>query len=190
MPSHVAVAGTGPLAVDAGLTGWPQGESERAAKACFDAWLAARGGAGNGEVAAMLRQVRAFFEMHGEGRFTWWHRGADDHNAKTLHRAGFRRMVNEDGKPIKTDSQHLHEYGDKMTAGAGEGVSVEYFVLPEVFRAEICKGFDYRAVCKILLQHGCLQPANGREYDCKPRLPGIGNAWCYHVTPAIMELEL
>jgi putative DNA primase/helicase len=99
-------------------------------------------------------------------------------------------MVNEDGKPIKTDSQHLHEYGDKMTAGAGEGVSVEYFVLPEVFRAEICKGFDYRAVCKILLQHGCLQPANGREYDCKPRLPGIGNAWCYHVTPAIMELEL
>ena len=184
----VGVAGA--MATAAGLTGWPQGESERAAKACFDAWLAARGGAGNGEVSAMLRQVRAFFEMHGEGRFTWWHRGADDHNAKTLHRAGFRRMVNEDGKPIKTDSQHLHEYGDKMTAGAGEGVSVEYFVLPEVFRAEICKGFDYRAVCKILLQHGCLQPANGREYDCKPRLPGIGNAWCYHVTPAIMELEL
>ena len=25
----------------------------------------------------MLRQVRRFFENHGEGRFTWWHRGAD-----------------------------------------------------------------------------------------------------------------
>lgn len=184
----VGIAGA--LATDAGLTGWEEGESEDAAKACFDAWLAARGGAGNGEVTAMLRQVRAFFEMHGEGRFTWWHRGADDHNAKTLQRAGFRRMVGEDGKPIKSNAEHLHEYGDRMPAPEGERVSVEYFVLPEVFRTEICRGFDYRAVCKVLLQHGCLQPANGREYDCKPRLPGIGNAWCYHVTPAIMELEV
>lgn len=40
----VAVAGA--LATEAGLTGWDEGESEDAAKACFDAWLQARGGAG------------------------------------------------------------------------------------------------------------------------------------------------
>lgn len=184
----VAVAGN--LATAAGLTGWPQGESERAVKACFDAWLAARGGAGNSEVTNMLRQVRAFFEAHGEGRFTWWHRAADDHNAKTLMRAGFRRMVNADGKPIKTNSEHLHEYGDKMTAGAGEEVSVEYFVLPEVFKAELCRGYDYRAVCDVLLQRGCLQPAKDRNYDCKPRLPGMGTAWCFRISPAIMEIDI
>ena len=39
-----------PLATAAGLTGWPTGESERAARACFESWLAARGGIGNGEV--------------------------------------------------------------------------------------------------------------------------------------------
>lgn len=184
----VGVAGA--LATDAGLTGWDEGESEAGAKACFDAWLAARGGAGNGEVAAMLRQVRGFFEAHGEGRFTWWHRAADDHNAKTLQRAGFRRMVGEDGKPIKNDAEHQREYGDRMPPTEGERVCLEYFLLPEVFRTEVCRGFDYKAVCKVLLAHGCLKPSKDREYDAKHRLPGLGLSWCYHVTPAIMELDV
>lgn len=138
----------------------------------------------------MLRQVRGFFEAHGEGRFTWWHRAADDHNAKTLQRAGFRRMVGEDGKPIKSDADHQFEYGDRMPAPEGERISLEYFVLPEVFRTEICRGFDHKAVCKVLLQHGCIKPAKGREYDAKHRLPGLGPAWCYHFTQAIMELDV
>ena len=87
------VGAAGELATQAGLTGWPAGEAEWAAKACFDAWLASRGGIGNGEVMSMLRAVRRFLEAHGEGRFTWWHRAADDHNAKTLNRAGFRRLL-------------------------------------------------------------------------------------------------
>ncbi|EHN64949.1 hypothetical protein CTATCC11996_14138 [Comamonas testosteroni ATCC 11996] len=47
-----------------------------------------------------------------------------------------------------------------------------------------------KAVCKVLLQHGCLKPAKGREYDAKHRLPGMGHAWCYQFTPAIVELEI
>lgn len=184
----VGIAGM--LATEAGLTGWDEGEAEDAAKACFDAWLAARGGAGNGEVTAMLRQARGFFEAHGEGRFTWWHRAADDHNAKTLQRAGYRRMVTAEGKPIKSNSDHQFEYGDKMPATAAEEVSLEYFVLPEVFRAELCRGFDHKAMCKVLLAHGCIKPGKGREYDAKHRLPGLGPAWCYHFTPAIMELDV
>lgn len=192
----VAVAGA--LATEAGLTGWDEGESEDAAKACFDAWLQARGGAGNGEVTSMLRQVRGFLEAHGEGRFTWWHRATDDHNAKTLQRAGFRRLIDADGKPLKIQkvgytpgaSKEDKELYDAMTAIDGEETRVEYFVLPEVFRTEVCRGFDYKAVCKVLLQHGCLKPAKGREYDAKHRLPGLGLSWCYQFTPAIMELEI
>jgi putative DNA primase/helicase len=63
------VGAAGEMATAAGLTGWPTGESERAARACFNAWLAARGGIGNGEVVAMLRQVRRFLELNAEGRF-------------------------------------------------------------------------------------------------------------------------
>ncbi|MFT4266918.1 MAG: DUF927 domain-containing protein [Xenophilus sp.] len=184
----VAVAGA--MATEAGLTGWPEGEAERAARACFDAWLRARGGAGNGEVSAMLRQARRFFELNGEGRFTWWHRAADDHNAKTLMRAGFRRMVGEDGKPIKSNGDHQREYGERMQPADGETVSVEYFVLPEVFRSEVCQGFDYQAVCRALLERGCLLPDKGRGFDCKPRLPGIGPTACYRISSELMALDL
>ena len=184
------VGAAGELATAAGLTGWPVGESERAVRACFNAWLAARGGKGNGEVVAMLRQVRRFLETHGDGRFAMWHRGADDHAPKTLQRAGVRRMLGEDGQPIKTNSQHGAEFGERMPAALGEGVSFEYFVLAEAFRAEICNGFDYQAVCRVLLDHECLAPDKGRSFDCKARLPGIGNATCYRITPAIFDLDI
>lgn len=185
------VGAAGELATEAGLTGWSAGESERAALACFNAWLAARGGAGNGEVVAMLRQVRRFLESHGEGRFAMWHRGADDHAPKTLQRAGVRRMVCADGTPIKNNSQHAVEFGDgRMPAERGEEVSFEYFVLAETFKGEVCQGFDAQAVSRVLLDHGCLIPDKGRTFDCKPRLPGIGPSRCYRIAPAIFELDV
>lgn len=183
------VGAAGELATEAGLTGWAKGEAERAARACFNAWLAARGGAGNGEVAAMLKQVRRFLELHGEGRFTWWHRAADDHNAKTLQRAGFRRMVNDKGEPIKSNAEHQREYGETMTPFDGERTAVEYFVMPETFRAEVCQGFDPEAVCKVLADCGCLATSEPGRYAKKPRLPGVGLARCYHITPRIFEVE-
>jgi putative DNA primase/helicase len=184
------VGAAGELATAAGLTGWPVGESERAARACFNAWLAARGGNGNGEIGAMLRQVRRFLELHAEGRFAMWHRGSDDHAPKTLNRAGVRRMLNAEGEPVKTNSQFGTEYGDRMPAAMGESVSFEYFILAETFRAEVCQGFDYKAVARVLLDHGCLTPDSGRPFDCRPRLPGVGPATCYRVTPAIFEIDL
>lgn len=184
------VAAAGELATEAGLTGWPAGESEVAGKACFNDWLAARGGNGNGEVVAMLRAVRSYLETHGEGRFSMWHRSADDHAPKTLQRAGVRRMLNAEGEPIKTDNQHGHEFGERMPAALGEGVSFEYYILAETFRSEVCKGFDYQAVCRVLLEHGCLVPGKDRPFDCKPRLPGMGTVRCYRITPAIFGLEL
>jgi putative DNA primase/helicase len=192
----VGVAGE--LATEAGLTGWPAGESERGARACFDAWMAARGGAGNGEVVAMLRAVRRFFESHGEGRFTWWHRASDDHNAKTLQRAGYRRLVDQEGNPIKMTkkvytsglSKDDQDVYDAVTGIDVEGASVEYFVLPEVFRAEVCNGFDYQAVARVLLGHGALMPGAGRSFDCKQRLPGLGVSNCYRIPPALFALDV
>ena len=192
----VGVAGE--LATEAGLTGWPAGESERGARACFDAWMAARGGAGNGEVVAMLRAVRRFFESHGEGRFTWWHRASDDHNAKTLQRAGYRRLVDQEGNPIKMTkkvytsglSKDDQDVYDAVTGIDVEGTSVEYFVLPEVFRAEVCNGFDYQAVARVLLGHGALMPGAGRSFDCKQRLPGLGVSNCYRIPPALFALDV
>jgi putative DNA primase/helicase len=184
------VGAAGELATVAGLTGWAPGESERAARGCFNAWLAARGGIGNGEVSAMLRQVRRFLEAHGEGRFTWWHRAADDHSAKTLNRAGLRRMLNDRGEPIKTQHDHAADYGDRMPATLGENVSVEYFVLSEVFKSEMCQGFDPQAVARVLVEHECLTVKEPGRYSVKERLPGLGSARCYRIAPCIFELDL
>lgn len=184
------VAAAGEMATDAGLTGWPAGEATEAARACFNAWLKTRGGSGSSEVVSMLRQVVRFFEAHGEGRFTWWHRAADDHNTKTLHRAGFRRMLNDRGEPIKSNHDHATDYGDRMPSGMGEGVTVEYFVLPEVFKGEICQGFDPQAVARVLLEHGCLTRKEEGRFTIKERLPGMGPTWCYRIPARIFELDL
>jgi putative DNA primase/helicase len=183
------VGAAGEMATAAGLTGWPPGESERAARSCFLSWLSARGGIGNGEIVAMLRQVRRFLELNAEGRFAMWHRGSDDHASKTLNRAGVRRMLNEDGEPVKTNRQFGAEYGDRMPAALGDGVSFEYFILTETFKVEVCQGFDHKTVARVLLDHGCLIPDKGRAFDCRPRLPGIGNTWCYRIPPAIFALD-
>jgi putative DNA primase/helicase len=182
------IAAAGELATAAGLTGWPEHEATWAVRQCFDAWLHQRGGAGSSEKLTMIKQVRSFLELHGEGRFTYWHRAADDHAAKTLHRAGVRRMLNEDGEPILSNSKHLAEFGDKMPATAGETVSYEYFILQDVFQNEVCKGFDVRAVCAVLVEYGVLSKKE-RHYTVSTRLPGIGKARCYLITPAIFEID-
>ena len=184
------VGAAGELATVAGLTGWRAGESEQAARSCFSAWLAARGGNGNGEVLAMLRQVRRYLEANGEGKFSLWHRGSDDHAPKTLQRAGVRRMLNAQGEPVKTNSQFGSEFGDRMPASLGEDVSYEYFILAETFQGEVCQGFDYRAVCRVLVDHDCLSVKEKDRYSVKERLPGIGQSRCYRVTPEIFNLEL
>jgi putative DNA primase/helicase len=186
------VGAAGELATSAGLTGWRIGESEQAARACFGAWLAARGGNGNGEIVSMLRAVRRFLETHGEGRFALWHRSGDDHNSKTINRAGFRRVYGADGKAFKDIGSRDPGLEPSLNHILNEGGSVHYFVLPECFRSEICQGFDYKAVARVLIDHGCLIPSKGRPFDSKHRLPGMGKepVSCYEIRPEIFSLDL
>jgi putative DNA primase/helicase len=183
------IAAAGEMATAAGLTGWPEGEAIRAAHTCFAAWLTLRGGAGSSEKTNMLRQVRSFLEANGEGRFTYWHRASDDRVGKTLNKAGVRRMLNADGEPIKTNSQHKAEYGEEMHPVDGEGVSFEYFVLAETFKGEVCKGYDVQAVCAVLVEHGALTVKEVGRYSIKTKLPGIGPSRCYCIPPAIFALD-
>lgn len=69
-------------------------------------------------------------------------------------------------------------------------MSFEYFVLAETFKTEVCQGFDREAVCRVLLEAGCLVPDKGRAFDCKPRLPGLGLTRCYRISPAIFALDI
>ncbi len=191
--SRFALVGVaGEMATRAGVTGWPDGEALAAARTCFAAWLDGRGGSGNTEHSSIIRQVSGFFQMHGDARFVWWHRATDDRKPNTINRAGFKRMLTSEGMPINSNSDHHKAYGDIVHPADAEGAELEYFVLPEVFRTEVCKGFSPKAVAHLLIERGLLLPEGSGDKaraDRKERLPGMGSARCYRFSPKIATAE-
>jgi putative DNA primase/helicase len=182
------IAAAGEMATAAGLTGWEEHDATWAAQTCLDAWIASRGGAGNSELASILRQVRTFFEAHGDARFPYWHRIGDDHASKTINRAGLRRVFNVDGTPYK-------DIGNKavdvpLGSVYEEGGTVIYYVLPEVFLGEVCKGIDIKAACELLKSSGCLLATEPGRYNVSTKLPGIGKVRCYCITDAIHSIDV
>lgn len=112
-----------------------------------------------------------------------------------MNRAGFRRLQGDDGRPVKSDADHQREYGERMSAADADAARVDFIVLREVFEREVCRGFDPRAVAKLLQRRGHLvgEKAKGenRLTDCQ-RLPGMGadKVPCYHILPSIFSDEL
>ena len=161
------VGAAGELATSWGITGWPEGMALQSAERCFRAWLTARGGTGNAEERDMIRQVVEYLERNGESRFTPWARAekADEHMPDTVNRAGFKRPFGED-----------------------YNASIEYYVLQEVFKRDMCKGYDYRDVAKVLKRHGFIKTDEGRR-TLTARLPTMGKTRCYLIQPAIFGYE-
>lgn len=133
------------------LTGWPKGQATEGAAECFRAWLRQRGGAGSADTAALLAQVRAFFEAHGQSRLE--ELANMDMRLPVRDRAGFRR-------------------------NDGLGV-VEYLVMPEAFRREICAGFDSRRAAAALADAGWLKQGERGKNSHVVRVPGMGAVRLY-----------
>lgn len=151
------VAAGGELATAAGITGWADGEATSAATTCFDDWLSSRGGAGDIEHDRMLELLPNFIQVHGDSRFAWAHRAMDDHAPKTINQAGFKRMVSMNGTAIKSNADWVKEYGDKMHPDEAKGATLEYYLLPKVFKEEVCKGYDPRTVAAKLAELGVFE---------------------------------
>ncbi|WP_175983812.1 DUF927 domain-containing protein [Burkholderia vietnamiensis] len=147
----------GEYATSTGITGWGEGDALRAAADCFAVWLDGRGGAGNQEKDTILSHVKAFFEAHEESRFSDLN---DTSDRPTINRAGFRRT--------------------------GE-IGVEYLVLPEVFKREICTGLDPKAVARALIEASWIRPASNGWAQRAERLPGKGPTKVYVFTAKIWE---
>lgn len=150
------VGAAGELATAMKLTGWPEGEAARAADACFRAWIASRGGTDDGERVAMLSQVRAFLETHGESRFTRWDAG--DEGQRTINRAGYRRQ-SDDGPT--------------------------FYIEREAFRREVAAGYHHGAVARVLADAGALVLGSSGEATRKERLPDGRSCRVYVVGPAL-----
>lgn len=153
------VAAAGELASGYGLTGWQGGEAFEAVGKCFTAWLDGFGGDSSREDRALLAQVRAFFEMHGASRFEDM---AATVEQRVPNRAGFWRD--------------------------GEDGARQFLVLPEVFKREVCQGFDAKAAAQVLVKAGVIQPSGDGKATRNTRLPGIGaTARVYVFTGSVWE---
>jgi putative DNA primase/helicase len=86
------IAAGGELATEFGITGWPEGEAERAAETCVRAWLKRRGTTDDQETEAGIRQIRAFIEAYGDSRFfaAW-----EENPERVTIRAGYRKRTSE-----------------------------------------------------------------------------------------------
>jgi uncharacterized protein (DUF927 family) len=138
------IAAAGELATEWGITGWPKDEAFKAAKTCFDAWLAQRGSSGSLETEGALARVRSVIEQHGASRFQAWDTPKSPSLGPVINQLGY----------VKQD----------------EG---EYYFSSETFKSEVCKGLDVNVVCKALRQVGALD-SEGFRHQKLCRLPGIG----------------
>ncbi len=96
----------------------------------------------------------------------------------------------------------LEKYGDSKFINIGEisptkpterfgykqkfdGV-FHYYVLPEIYKNEMCKGLNYKQVTKYLLEKGLLvADTQGRSVEVK-HLPDVGKIRIYHFTGEIL----
>lgn len=160
----VAIAGE--LATLFGITGWEVGDAEEAVARCWRDWLNARGGAGSAELREAVDQVRLYLEQHGEGRFAdpWTIQfdkaGNEILPRPVINRAGFR--------------SHHEEQG------------TTYLILPQVWRKEVCKGFDPTEVAKAMIERGWMLRGDGKNLAMRRKVPGEGSPRLYTITPAFL----
>jgi len=159
------VAAAGAVATAYGILPWGSDEAAWAAATCFRAWLDNRGGTASGEECEALAAVRRFIEQHGSSRFEairpnqFGEATAAD---RTVNRAGFRE-----------------EELDRGTS---------FFVLPEVWKREVCAGLDATAVARAIARSGHLKvPEGSKSLQIKRRIPGYSSpVRCYHIASTIL----
>lgn len=144
------VAAAGELATAWGVVPWDAGEASRGAATCLRAWLDARGGSGPAEMAAALAQVRAFFASHGSSRFEPLNpetkRDGSERVQRTPNRAGWWRD-DSDGRR-------------------------EYWVLPNVYREEMARSAQPKALAAELIARGWLLPDAAGKASQSKNVPG------------------
>ncbi len=156
------VAAAGELATAAGITGWQEGDSMYAAQVCFESWLGRRGTTVVDTPEEMIKQVRRFLETQVSPKI-----------------------------PVGTGasgSGHSSAAGSRVVGVrlGRDGDCATYLVDPDVFRRDVCAGFDPKAVLRNLKVHGFLEHDQGR-LDKSVRLPGAGKTRVYAITAGILE---
>lgn len=164
----VAVAGE--MAIQYGILPWVKGSASLAVKECFDAAIARRGGTGALEIEKGIAQVRQFIAAHGSSRFE---------NPKD-----FAPVPDQYGDQQERE-RNLPRTFNRAGWREQEGEDWDYFILADVWRDEVCRGFDGKATARALRDRGLLKHDSGRLTTQK-RFPGQKSVKVYHVLGSIL----
>jgi uncharacterized protein (DUF927 family) len=158
------VAAVGEEAIRAGLLPWPEGEATAGAKTCFLSWIEDRGGVESQESQRYLAHMRRFIAQYGESRFSpWEQQNSDDPDtqSKTINRVGWRRLNDQD--------------------------QFEYYIIPEAYRSEVCRGLDPKMMTRFLRQRELLKLGPGEKSTVNVRVPGYPAAKMYWIKASILD---
>ena len=76
---------------------------------------------------------------------------------------------------------------DRLGWVKGEGDQREWWVPPEIWKAEVCNGLDPTFVARTLASNGMLRrQGDGRNLTCVVSIPGGQKARCYVLTANIL----
>ena len=157
------VAAAGALATTFGITGWDSDESQRAALRCFKDWVRARGGLGQSDVDEGIRQVRHFLQNHGASRFQSIVPRIDLEGGIIGERVIEERVIQRAGYC------------------KNEGETRWYLIFSEVWKTDICAGYDHEQIARALANDGFLKKGDGRNLMRKESVPGGGQERFYVV---------
>ena len=145
----------GELATMFELVPWSAAAARDAAAWALARWIELRGGNEPAEARQAIETVRLFIEQHGDARFV----PVDDADARPVaNRAGYRK---------------------------GSGREREWWLLPEVWKSEICAGQDAKFVGRTLTNAGMLR-TQSEGLQCNVRV-GSQTLRAYVVTAAILD---
>jgi putative DNA primase/helicase len=154
------IGAAGELAIEYGILPWGPGEASEAAAHGLRVWMGHRGGVHADEVNQAVRQVRYFIEQYGESRFQQLDAGG---GAPLIAKRGGWRRRDNDG--VRT-----------------------WWILPEVWRHEVCDGLDATATARILAARGFLKPDRQGKFARAERTPE-GSMRVYVITEAIFSSD-
>jgi uncharacterized protein (DUF927 family) len=149
------IAAAGELAISLGVAPWKKGDAIAASAWALAQWIEARGGVAPAEKDQAIKQVRMFIEQHGDSRFD---------SKDTYSKNEIVETINEQGNKVAEVhpvTKKIQTVGFRDRAGYRSEKDGEYYVLPEVFKNEVCKGLNHIQVAQTLADKWLLR--RGRD---------------------------
>ena len=151
------IASAGTIAANMRILPFSEDHVFNAVKSCFSNWIRRHQKYPDFETAKILSQIRQYLQFSGCAYFPEW-----------------------DGKSLVSFSGKCCGYRLRNSNG-----SIEWLILNEVFKNEICKGLEFRKVLRELKNLNLLKCDGSGKNSIPMRLPGFGLVRVYHVSSEI-----